>query len=385
MTATGVGIVGAGNISDEYLRSLATYPDVNVVAIADLDPDRARAQAERFGIAAAVTVEELLARDDVEIVVNLTIPAAHAEVALAAIAAGKHVWGEKPLTLDLATARGVLDAAADAGVVVANAPDTILGEGIQNAHRLLADGAIGEPRTLLTLMQGPGPDAWHPRPQFLFARGAGPLFDIGPYYVSTMIQLLGPIASVEAVGQRPRAERVVGSGPDAGTRFPVEVDTHLSVLTRFASGVVGTSVYSFDSPRRRQAFEITGADGVLEVPVSGFDGATRVLAGDDRETDWIEVPPPGVHRERGVGVLELARALREGRPPRASGELALHALEVMLAIERSAESGAGVAIESSAPAVEPLPTEWDPTASTPRGTAPSTPGGTLPAPARGVR
>jgi predicted dehydrogenase len=385
VTATGVGIVGAGNISDEYLRSLATYPDVNVVAIADLDPDRARAQAERFGVAAAVTVEELLDRDDVEIVVNLTIPAAHAEVALAAIAAGKHVWGEKPLTLDLATARAVLDAAADAGVVVANAPDTILGEGIQNAHRLLADGAIGAPRTLLTLMQGPGPDAWHPRPQFLFARGAGPLFDIGPYYVSTMIQLLGPIAAVEAVGQRPRAERVVGSGPDAGTRFPVEVDTHLSVLTRFASGVVGTSVYSFDSPRRRQAFEITGADGVLEVPVSGFDGATRVLAGDDRETDWIEVPPPGVHRERGVGVLELARALRDGRPPRASGELALHALEVMLAIERSAETGAGVAIESSAPAVEPLPTEWDPTASTLRGTAPSTSGGTLPAPARGVR
>lgn len=385
MTATGVGIVGAGNISDEYLRSLATYPDVRVVAIADLDPDRARAQAERFGVPEAVTVAQLLARDDVEIVVNLTIPAAHAEVALAAIAAGKHVWGEKPLTLDLATARAVLDAAADAGVVVANAPDTILGEGIQNAHRLLAEGAIGEPRTLLTLMQGPGPDAWHPRPQFLFARGAGPLFDIGPYYVSTMIQLLGPIASVEAVGQRPRAERVVGSGPDAGTRFPVEVDTHLSVLTRFASGVVGTSVYSFDSPRRRQAFEITGADGVLEVPVSGFDGATRVLAGDDRETDWVEVPPPGVHRERGVGVLELARALRDGRAPRASGELALHALEVMLAIERSAETGTAVAIESTAPVVEPLPTEWDPTASTPHGTAPSASGGTLPAPARGVR
>ncbi|GIT80853.1 oxidoreductase [Leifsonia sp. LS1] len=382
---TGVGIVGAGTISDEYLRSLATYPDVRVVAIADLDPDRARAQAERFGVPVATTVDALLAREDVEIVVNLTIPAAHAEVALAAIAAGKHVWGEKPLTLDLASAREVLDAARAAGVVVANAPDTILGEGIQNAHRLLADGAVGAPRTLLTLMQGPGPDSWHPRPQFLFARGAGPLFDIGPYYVSTMIQLLGPIASVQAVGQRPRAERVVGSGPDAGARFPVEVDTHLSVLTRFASGVVGTSVYSFDSPRRRQAFEITGADGVLEVPVSGFDGPTRVLAGDDRETDWVEVAPPGVHRERGVGVLELARALRAGRPPRASGELAFHALEVMLAIERSAATGAAVAIGSTAPTVEPLPADWDPTASTAGGSAPSTPEGDLPASARGVR
>lgn len=365
MTATGVGIVGAGNISDEYLRSLTAYPDVRVVALADLDLDRARAQAERYGIPAAVTVRELLARDDVEIVVNLTIPAAHADVALEAIAAGKHVWGEKPLTLDLASARRVLEAADTAGVVVANAPDTILGEGIQNAHRILADGAIGTPRTLLTLMQGPGPDAWHPRPQFLFARGAGPLFDIGPYYLSTMIQLLGPIASVEAVGQRPRAERVVGSGPDAGTSFPVEVDTHLSVLTRFVSGVVGTSIYSFDSPQRRQLFEVTGSDGVLGVPVSGFDGPARVLAGDDGETEWSDVPPPGVHRERGVGVLELARALRAGRPPRASGALALHALEAMLAIEESAaDGGRPTAVHSTAPAVEPLPAEWDPTAAT---------------------
>jgi predicted dehydrogenase len=374
MTATGVGIVGAGNISDEYLRSLATYPDVRVVGIADLDTERARAQAERFGVPAAGSVAELLSRDDVDIVVNLTIPAAHAEVALAAIAAGKHVWGEKPLTLDLASAQAVLDAADAAGVVVANAPDTILGEGIQHAQRLLLDGVIGTPRTLLTLMQGPGPDSWHPRPQFLFARGAGPLFDIGPYYVSTMIQLLGPIRSVVAVGQRPRAERVIGSGPDAGTRFPVEVDTHVSVLTTFASGVVGTSVYSFDSPRRRQAFEITGSDGVLEVPVSGFDGATRVLPGDDRDHQWSESAPGGVHRERGVGVLEFARALRDGRPPRASGRLAFHALEVMLAIEESARSGGSVAIRSTAPGVDALPVDWDPTAPStpaPAGTAPS--------------
>ncbi|GAA1449153.1 Gfo/Idh/MocA family protein [Leifsonia poae] len=361
---TGVGIIGAGNISDEYLRSLTTYPDVQVVGIADLDVQRARAQAEAYGVPFAGTVDELLALEAVQIVVNLTIPAAHADVALAAIAAGKHVWGEKPLTLDLAAARAVLDAAAAAGVVVANAPDTILGEGIQNAHRLLAEGAIGTPQTLLTLMQGPGPDSWHPRPQFLFARGAGPLFDIGPYYVSTMVQLLGPVASVEALGQTPRTERVIGSGPDAGTVFPVEVSTHVSVLTRFRSGVVGTSVYSFDSGLRRQTFEITGSAGVLEVPVSGFDGATRMLAGDDRVADWTEIPPPGVHRERGVGVLEMARAIRDGRAPRASGELAYHALEVMLAIEESIDSGVPVAISSTARPVDPLPIEWDPTAPT---------------------
>jgi predicted dehydrogenase len=362
--STGIGIIGAGNISDEYLRSLTSYPDVRVVAIADLDVARAEAQAAEYGIPFAGSVDTLLALDEVEIVVNLTIPAAHAEVGMKAVAAGKHVWGEKPLTLDLASAKELLAAATAGGVVVANAPDTILGEGIQNAHRLLADGAIGAPRTVLTLMQGPGPDAWHPRPQFLFARGAGPLFDIGPYYVSTMVQLLGPVESVEALGQTPRAERVIGSGPDAGQTFPVEVSTHVSVLTRFRSGVVGTSIYSFDSPQRRQTFEITGSTGVLGVPVSGFDGPTRLLAGDDRETDWVEIPPPGAHRERGVGVLEMARAIRDGREPRASGQLASHALEVMLAIEESIETGLPVRIRSTAPAVEPLPADWDPTVST---------------------
>jgi predicted dehydrogenase len=359
-TGIGIGIVGAGNISDEYLRSLTSYPDVRVVAIADLDVERARSQAAAYGIPFAGTVDELLALADVEIVINLTIPAAHAAVGIQAVEAGKHVWGEKPLTLDLASAKALLDAAEAKGVVVANAPDTILGEGIQNAHRLLADGAIGAPQTLLTLMQGPGPDAWHPRPQFLFARGAGPLFDIGPYYVSTMVQLLGPVESVEALGQRPRSQRVIGSGPDAGTAFPVEVSTHVSVLTRFRSGVVGTSIYSFDSALRRQTFEITGSGGVLEVPVSGFDGPTRVLAGEDREADWVEIPPPGAHRERGVGVLEMARAIRDGREPRASGRLAYHALEIMLAIEESIETGLPVTIASTAPEVEPLPADWDP-------------------------
>jgi predicted dehydrogenase len=365
-----VAVVGAGNISDEYLRALTSYPDLAVTAVADLDTARARAQAAAYGIAASGSTAEVLRRDDVDLVVNLTVPAAHAEVALAAIEAGKHVWGEKPLTPDLASARAVLDAARAAGVTVGNAPDTILGPGIQTAARLLADGAVGAPRTVLTLMQGPGPDAWHPRPQFLFAKGAGPLFDIGPYYLTTLVQLLGPIASVTATGQTPRARRTVGSGPDAGTRFPVEVFTHVSVVTTFASGVVGTSVYSFDSPVRRQLFEVTGAGGVLEVPVSGFDGPTRVLTGaaPAADTPWRTVPAAGAHASRGVGVLEMARAIRAGRPPRASGELALHVLEVLLAIEESAALGAPVRIAGTAPPVPPIPPHWDPTTRTTEGT-----------------
>ncbi len=361
----GVGVIGAGNISDEYLRAMTAAPDLRVTAIADLDADRAAAQAVAYGLDHAATPDALLARDDVELVVNLTIPAAHAEVGLAAVAAGKHVWAEKPLALDRDDARRLLDAAAAAGVVVGNAPDTILGEAIQHSQRLLDDGAIGTPRTLLTLMQGPGPDVWHPRPQFLFARGAGPLFDIGPYYVSTMVQLLGSVVEVEALGSRPRDIRTVGAGPDAGLGFPVEIWTHVSVLLRFASGVIGTSVFSFDSWVERQLFEITGDAGTLEVPVSGFDGPSRIKPAGDRTAPWRESPPPGVPRARGAGVVEMARAVRAGVPPRAGGELALHVLDVMLAIEESADAdGRPIALTSSAPRVEPLPTDWDPTAAT---------------------
>jgi predicted dehydrogenase len=356
----GVGLVGAGDVSAQYLQSLLGYPDVAVVGVADLDVDRARQVAAAHGIGFAGTVAELLSLDSVELVVNITVPAAHAEVALAAIAAGRHVWSEKPLAVDRAAARSVLDAAAAAGVAVGNAPDTILGTAIQNSQRLLADGVIGAPSTVLTLMQGPGPERWHPRPQFLFARGAGPLFDIGPYYVTTLVQLLGPVVSVEAAGHRARDERVIGSGPLAGTAFPVEVDTHVSVLTRFASGVVGTSVYSFDSPVRRQAFEITGAGGTMEVPVSGFDGPTRVLrdSGSGSDAAWEAVAPPADQRSRGVGVLEMARAIRAGRAPRASGELAYHVLDVLLAIEESAQAGAPVSVVSSAGLVPPLEPGW---------------------------
>jgi predicted dehydrogenase len=359
-----VGIIGAGNVSDQYLRSLLTYPDIRVRGIADLDQDRARTQAAAYGIGFSGTVAELLAIDEIELVINLTVPAAHADVALAVIGSGRHLWGEKPLTMDRASARRVLAAADAAGVFVGNAPDTILGAGIQTAQRLLADGAIGAPQTVLTLMQGPGPESWHPRPQFLFARGAGPLFDIGPYYLTTLVQLLGPVARVEAAGHRAQAERVIGTGPDAGTRFPVEVDTHVSVLTRFRSGIVGTSIYSFDSAVRRQRFEITGEHGVLRVPVSGFNEPPNLLLGTDPDAGWTEIPVAGEPRDRGVGVLEMARAIRAGRPPRASGQLAYHVLDVMLAIEDSASIQRPVEVASTAGVVPPLDAGWSSTVPT---------------------
>jgi predicted dehydrogenase len=352
-----VGIIGCGDVSDQYLRTLSGYPDVEVVALADLDTGRAEAKAATYGIASAGGSEELLADPGVELVVNLTVPAVHAEVGMAVVTAGKHLWSEKPITMDRESARALLEAADAAGVAVGNAPDTVLGTGIQTSHRLAGDGLIGTPQTVLTLMQGPGPDSWHPRPQFLFARGAGPLFDIGPYYFTTLAQMLGQIDSVEAIGHRARRERVVMTGPDAGTRFPVEVYTHVSVLTRFASGVAGTSVYSFDSPVRRQLFEITGSEGTMEVPVSGFDGPTRILRAGE---GWEETAPSGSKRDRGVGVLEMARAVRAGASPRASGELAYHVLDAMLAVEESIEAGKPVAVSSRITNPSPLAPDWDP-------------------------
>jgi predicted dehydrogenase len=361
---TRVALIGAGDIAGEYLTTLAGFPDLAVTAVADLLPERARARAEEFGVPVWGSPQEVLRRDDVDLVVNLTVPAAHTEVALAAIEAGKHVWSEKPLALGRESARAVLDAAAARGVAVGNAPDTVLGPAIQTSHRLLAAGAVGTPQTVLTLMQGPGPDLWHPRPQFLFAKGAGPLLDIGPYYVTALVQLLGPVVSVSAQGHTAQAVRTIAAGPDAGTRFPVEVPTHVSVVTTFASGVVGTSVYSFDSAVRRQLFEITGSGGVLEVPVSGFDGPTRLLTSTERDAPWRTVPAEGVPCGRGVGVLEMARAIRAGTRPRAGGELAYHVLDVMLAVEESIARAAPVRVESTAPAVPPIPPLWDPTTRT---------------------
>ena len=353
-----VGIIGAGNISDEYLTTLRAASGVDVVGVADLDRDRAAAQAAKYSVPFSGSTEELLALPGLELIVNLTIPAVHAQVALQAIAAGKHVWGEKPLTLDRASAREVLDAAAAAGVRVGNAPDTVLGRGIQQSQRLIAEGRIGTPQTVLTLMQGPGPDAWHTRPDFLFARGAGPLFYIGPYYLTTLALLLGPIDTVQAVGHRAFDVRTVPYGERAGNRIPVEVWTHVSVLTRFRSGVVGTSIYSFDSPVRRQLFEVTGSGGTLTVPVSGFDGPSVLVPAGLHHPEPVELLPSGAERDRGIGVVEMAAAIRAGREPRASGVLAFHVLDAMLAIEESIESGRAAMVTSSFETIPALDPQW---------------------------
>jgi predicted dehydrogenase len=354
-----VAIVGAGNISGQYLRNLTRFPDVRVVAIADLDATRAAGAATEHDVPFSGTVDDVLALPEVELVVNLTIPAAHAEVASAALAAGKHVYSEKPLTLDPATGQALLAEAEARGLRVGNAPDTFLGAGLQSARRAVDAGLIGTPVGAASTFQGPGPESWHPSPEFLFAKGAGPLFDMGPYYLTALVALLGSVTTVAATARKARETRTIGSGPRAGTDFAVEVPTHVTALLEFAAGAGATATFSCDSPHHRQSIELIGTEASLAVPdPNTFAGPLLIRGRGDHE--WRELPLAGTDVGRGIGVLDLARAIRGGGPHRASGELALHVLEVMATVLESAESGSFRAVASSAGASAALPASWDP-------------------------
>ena len=369
--AVGVGLIGAGNISDAYLKNLTTFPDLDVRVVGDLDTDRARAQADAFGVPASGSAEEVLSHPGVELVVNLTIPAVHAEVSSAAIAAGKHVWSEKPIAVDRAGARALLDQADAAGLRLGVAPDTVLGPGLQTAKRAIEAGEIGRPLFAQTTMQWQGPDVFHPNPSFLFARGGGPLFDMGPYYVTALVQIFGPVAAVGALGLKATEKRTIQVGPDTGKQFAVEVPSTVNVLARFESGAQASSLLSFDSPLfRHGVLEISGTEGTIVLPdpntFSGRIALVRPLAELTMpvEQTWIEIPEQGVVTGRGLGVLDLARAAREGRPHLATGELGYHVLDTLVSVEESIVAGSFVDVASTVAPIGSLPADFDPFART---------------------
>jgi predicted dehydrogenase len=360
----GVAVIGAGVISREYLRNLTTFPDVRVLVVADMVEQVAAERAGEFAIAAVGGVEAALTHPEVEIVVNLTNPAAHADVATAAVNAGKHVWSEKPFSLDRKSGLSLLKAADSAGVRLGCAPDTFLGAGLQTALRHVARGDIGTPLTALTLMQNPGPESWHPNPSFLFQEGAGPLFDIGPYYLTTLVQIFGSFSKVAALGSKSRPTRVIGSGPLAGEVFDVTVPSHVSVIAQFRGGESAQSIFSFDSPLHRAGFlEVTGTEATIAFPdPNNFDGDILLTRRGAKEPERIAAL--GSTSSRGTGVLDMARAIRAGVPHRAQGSTAYHVLDTMVSITESIETGQFVSLQSRAQAAEPLPEAWDPTART---------------------
>lgn len=325
-----VGVVGCGNISGIYLENLRRF-GVPVVACADLDLGRAKAAAERYGIRESSSVEGLLSSESVGLVVNLTVPKAHAELNEAILKAGKHVYVEKPLGISREEAARTMALADSEGLSVGCAPDTVLGAGIQTCRHLLDEGAIGRPVGFNMFMMCPGHEGWHPSPEFYYEAGGGPMFDMGPYYLSALLTLLGPVRSVRGFARTSFAKRVIGSEPKRGQTIKVETPTHIVAALETVSGAIGQFTASFDvQAHRLPHIEIYGTEGTLAVPdPNGFGGTVELF----REGSWrsVAVERPYADNSRGVGVLDQILALAEGREPRASGRLALHVTDVMQA------------------------------------------------------
>jgi len=353
---TSIGIIGCGNISSIYLQAPRLFDILRVVACADIDIERARSQAEKYGVPKACTVEELLSDPEVEIVVNLTIPNAHAEVALQAIAAGKPVYGEKPLATRRTDGKVILEAAHAKQLRVGNAPDTFLGGGFQTCIQLINDGLIGTLVAATAFKLNHGMEYWHPDPYFFYQPGAGPMFDIGPYYLTALIAMMGPVSRVTASIQTTFPERTVTSEPKYGTKIPVNTPTHIAGIMEFASGAVGTILTSFDVWHQRLPFiEIYGTEGTLSTPdPNRFDGPVYIRQAKDEM--WREVPLTHGYTSnaRGLGIADMAYAMRSGRLHRANGEMAYHVLDLIESFMQSAIEGRHITLTSTCTRPEPL-------------------------------
>ncbi len=323
-----VGIIGCGNISDAYFKGGKHYRALDVVACADLDLARARAKAAEHGVR-AMTVAELLSSPDIGLVLNLTVPAAHADVDRAVLEAGKHVYSEKPLALSCSEAGAMLSLAERLELRVGCAADTFLGGGLQTCRKLIDDGAIGTPVGAVAFFACPGHESWHPSPAFYYLKGGGPLLDMGPYYLVALVHLLGPVRRVSASHSRAFEQRTITSQPLSGTVMNVEVPTHVAATLEFASGVPASLMMSFDVVRHSlPRLEIYGTEGALSVPdPNTFGGPVKIAKRGS--SDWEEVALSHEQGMRGAGAADLVSALAAGRAHRASGALAYHLLDVM--------------------------------------------------------
>jgi len=353
---TGIGVIGAGVISGIYLSNLTSrWEHVRVIGIADLVAGKAKARADEFGVE-ALTIDALLAHPEIDVVLNLTIPAAHAAVCFQAIEAGKSVYTEKPLTLDRDEGQRLLALARERDLLVGCAPDTFLGAGLQTVRRLLDEGAIGEPVAFRARMTTHGHESWHADPAFYYQPGAGPMLDMGPYYVTAIATLLGPVRRVSAMARATFPTRTVTSQPKHGQTIEVNTPSHVETSLELESGVIGSLMTTFDLwDPEHCAFTIYGSEGSIRLPdPNTFGGPIQLLRGE--EDAWRDIPLVPGHdtNSRGLGIADLAHAFRTGSPVRASGELGYHALDVMLATLESAEQGQHIEITSTVVRPNPL-------------------------------
>jgi predicted dehydrogenase len=341
-----VGVVGCGMIAARYVEDAGAFEFWRPVACADLDARTADAFAKRYGLR-ALGVGALIGDDEVDLVLNLTPTKAHAPVAAAALAAGKHVYTEKPLAATAAEGRELVAEAARRGLRLGCAPDTFLSSPYETGRRLIAEGAIGTPVGAAATMLVGGPDGWHPNAEMFYQAGGGPLLDIAPYYLAALVSLLGRIESVAAFAEMPTPHRRLGAGARARETIQVEVPTHAAAVLRMRSGPLVTLTVSFETRGQYvSGLTVYGTGGTLALPdANGFTGEV-VLTGPAGEVEKVQYEARGAQETRGIGIEELALALAESRPHRANADLALHALEAAEAAVASAETRRFVELSS---------------------------------------
>lgn len=351
-----VGIVGCGKISDAYLRIAKEFDAFKISACADLKSDRAKVKGQEYGVRVR-TVDELITDPEIDIVLNLTIPAAHYEVAEAALLAGKSTYSEKPLCLNREEGRVLVELANEKGLRIGCAPDTFLGAGIQTCRKLIDDGCIGEPVGATAYMMGRGHESWHPDPEFYYKTGGGPMFDMGPYYLTALINLIGPVRRVTGTTTITFPERTITSEPKKGGIVTVDVPTHIAGIMEFLNGTICTITTSFDvwGGMNLPQIEIYGTEGSLSVPnPNTFDGPVHLK---ERGEDWQEIPLThnNADNSRGIGVADMSYALSSGRIHRANGDMAFHVLDIMHAFHEASENGTHIEITSTCERPTALP------------------------------
>jgi len=355
----GLGIIGCGKISQAYFDGAKTFEVLKMVGCADLNMEAAKAKAEENGCQ-AMTVDQLLAHPGIDLVINLTIPAAHAAVSQRVLNAGKHVYCEKPLTVELEEAKAVLKLAGEKGLLVGCAPDTFLGAGHQTCRKLIDEGAIGRVVSGTAHMMGRGPEGWHPNPGFYYLKGGGPVLDMAPYYLTALVNLIGPVKRVCAMTSKAFEERTATCPERNGEILPVEVSTHASASLEFHSGAVISAVFSFDVPKHGHSpIELYGTEGSLKAPdPNTFGGPVALYRMSEADAGWQDqaLSHSYADNKRSIGAADMACSILTGRPYRASGLLAYHALEIMHAFEASSASGRFIEIESRPERPAALPT-----------------------------
>lgn len=356
MSTLGVGIVGCGNISAAYLRLAPLFRGIEIRAVADLNMEAAQARAEEFGVRAE-TVGDLMAATDIDMIINLTVPAAHYTVSKAVLEAGKHVYSEKPFVLSLAEGTALLDLAAEKGLRVGSAPDTFLGGAHQAARAAIDAGKVGRIIGGTAHVMSHGMEHWHPNPDFFFQPGGGPVLDLGPYYISNLVQLIGPVKSLSAMCATSFPTRTITNGPRNGETVAVETPTNVHALLEFANGAVVTLAASWDVWAHRHAnMELYGTEGSLYVPDPNFFGGEVLAAmpqADPVALDHADHPFSTPNQDgdranyRAAGLSDMALAIAEGREHRCNGAMALHVIEVMTAILQAGETGERITLTTT--------------------------------------